>query len=132
MGRLGYSLLTLGLAFVWLGWYYHAEWATVPGLVLLAFLTVLALLRVDASAFELTETGVEATTRSTWLFVAYFAFYIFAVVAFFAAVAHTQAGGDGVMTAATFVVLGILLAMYDFLPWETLRARTAPDRRSGA
>jgi len=131
MGRLGYSLLTLGLALVWLGWYYHAEWAIVPGLVSLAVLTLLALLRVDTTAYELSRSGL-GPDMGILRSVVYLGFYIFAGLAFFAAVAHTQAGGDGVMTAATFVALGILLAMYDFLPWETLRARTAPDRRSGA
>jgi hypothetical protein len=123
MGRFGFSLLATGLAFVWLGWYYHAEWAIVPGLVLLASLTVLAFFRLDAT-FGPFRSGADFDGTSTWQSLVFFAFYGFAGLGFLAALAHIGAGGDGYMTAITFVALGSVLAMYDFLPWDTARATT--------
>jgi hypothetical protein len=90
-------------------------------LLLLAALTVLGLLRVDTTGYEL-DADARRSPMASLRSVFFFAFYAFAVAGALAAVAHTQAGGDGTMTAVTFVGLVLVLALYDYLPWEPLRA----------
>jgi hypothetical protein len=127
MGRFGFSLLATGLAFVWLGWYYDAEWAIVPGLVLLAVLAVLAFLRVDAAAFGPFGEGTPFDRRSFWRSLAFYAFYLLAAVASVLTYSHYEAGGHGQMTLGTFLTLGIVLLAYDLQPF--VRARTAGPSR---
>jgi hypothetical protein len=130
MGRFGFSLLATGLAFVWLGWYYHAEWAIVPGLLSLAILTGLALLRFDTASFGPFGEGSPFDRRSRWRSIAFYAFYILAGVACVLTYAHYEAGGHGQMTLGTFLVLGIVLVSYDLLPFVQVRVAT-PSRQPG-
>jgi hypothetical protein len=128
MGRFGFSLLATGLAFVWLGWYYHAEWAIVPGLLSLALLTGLAFFRVDTATVGPFGEGSLFDRRSAWRAIAFYAFYILAVVASLLTYAHYEAGGHGQMTFGTFLALGIVLLSYDLLPFVEVRIAT-PSRQ---
>jgi hypothetical protein len=119
MNRFGFGLLTLGFVLAALGSWYRADWATLPGLALLAILTVLAALFPMEIAYDPER---ESQPLGRWEQRVWGAFYLSGFVLFGLAFWHTTAGGDGWMVMIGGLGLVAALAVYDAFHHSRFRA----------
>ena len=119
MNRLGFGLLALGFLFAGLGWWYRAEWATTPGLILLAVLTVVAALFPMSIAYD---PARESQPLGSWERRAWGACYAMGPVLMLLGLFHISAGGHGWGVVIGGVALVATLFAYDAFHQERLRA----------
>ena len=119
MNRVGFGLLTLGVALAFLGWYYQEGGFAAAGFAALIVLTALAAVWPELISYDpLRESQpLGVVERRIWG-----AIYLFALLMTGVAFLHTAAGGHGEVVIVAGLAMFASLGIYDGLHQDRFRA----------